>query len=169
MLLPQTHSPEVDYSLFIMETVEMSMEKKETSLAGLRRSFPPPIFSLLISVFWFLSCGGPPLEKRRGTSYIGVFRSRDASGRRIDANGATRAKLSGPTQPGTVAAWDPLVWSSGLRSLTSFAPKSSPSKIMTLLKFIAHHDVVKVLKHIKKEIGVFCLRRINSIKRGNHY
>ena len=51
MLLPQTHSPAVDYSLFIMETVEMSMEKVETSPAGLRRSFPPPIFSLLISVF----------------------------------------------------------------------------------------------------------------------
>ena len=27
--------------------------------------------------FLFLSCGGSPLEKRRGTSYIGVFRSRD--------------------------------------------------------------------------------------------
>ena len=53
MLLPQTHSPEVEYSLFIMETVEMSMEKKETSLAGLRQSFPPPIFSLLIFVSGF--------------------------------------------------------------------------------------------------------------------
>ena len=31
-------------------------------------------------------------------------------------------------------------------------------------KFIAHYDVVKVLKQLKKEIGVFCLRRINSIK-----
>ena len=53
MLLPQNHSPEVDYSLFIMETVEMSMEKKETSPAGLRRSFPPPICSLLVSVSCF--------------------------------------------------------------------------------------------------------------------
>ena len=52
MLLPQTHSPEVDYSLFIMETVEMSMEK-ETSPAGLRRSFPPPICSLLVSISGF--------------------------------------------------------------------------------------------------------------------
>ena len=50
MLLPQTHSPAVDYSLFIMETVEMLMEKKETSPAGLRRSFPPPICSLLVFV-----------------------------------------------------------------------------------------------------------------------
>ena len=52
MLLPQTHSPEVDYSLFIMETVEMLMEKKETSPAALRRGFPPPICSLLV----FVSC-----------------------------------------------------------------------------------------------------------------
>ena len=39
---------------------------------------PPPIFSdgsLLTLCFWFLSCGGSPLEKRRGTSYIGIFRS----------------------------------------------------------------------------------------------
>ena len=50
MLLPQTHSPAVDYSLFIIETVEMSMETVETSPAGLRRNFPPPIFSLLIFV-----------------------------------------------------------------------------------------------------------------------
>ena len=67
MLLSQTHSPEVDYSLFIIETLEMSMEKVDASPAGLRRNFPPPIFSLLISVFWFLSCGGSRLEKRRGT------------------------------------------------------------------------------------------------------
>ena len=53
MLFPQTHSPEVDYSLFIMETVEMSMEKKETSPAALRRSFPPPICSLLFSISCF--------------------------------------------------------------------------------------------------------------------
>ena len=42
-LLPQTHSPEVDYSLFIMETVEKSLEKVETTPAAPRRSFPPPI------------------------------------------------------------------------------------------------------------------------------
>ena len=80
--------------------------------------------------FWFLLCGGPPVEKHQGTSYIGVLGHEDASGRRIDANGATRAEIGGPTRPGTVAAWDPPFWSSGLHSLTSFAPKSSPSKIM---------------------------------------
>ena len=45
MLLPQTHSPEVDYSLFMMVMVEMSMEKMETTPAAPRRSFPPPICS----------------------------------------------------------------------------------------------------------------------------
>ena len=41
-LLPQTHSPGVDYSLFIMETVEMSLGEMETTPAALLRSFPPP-------------------------------------------------------------------------------------------------------------------------------
>ena len=76
MLLPQTHSPEVDYSLLIMETVEMSIDKKETSPAGLRQSFPPPICSLLLSVSCFFRVAALPFEERRGTFYIGVFRSR---------------------------------------------------------------------------------------------
>ena len=59
MLLPQTHSPEVDYSLFIMETVEMSMEKVETSPVGLCRSFPHPIFGLLIFVSCFSHVAAP--------------------------------------------------------------------------------------------------------------
>ena len=58
---------------------------------------------------------------------------------------------------------------SGLRSLASFAPRSSSFQNNDPRKFIAYYDVIKVLKQIKKEIGVFCLRRINSIKRGNHY
>ena len=66
MLLPQTHSPEVDYSLFIMETVEMTMEKVETSQAGLRRSFPPPIYSLLVSVSCFFCVAALPSKNIRG-------------------------------------------------------------------------------------------------------
>ena len=66
MLLPQTHSPKVDYSLFIMETVEMSMEKKETSLAGLRRSPPPSDLQPPGLWFWFLSFGGSLVEERQG-------------------------------------------------------------------------------------------------------
>ena len=69
MLLSQTHSPEVDYSLFIMEMVEMSMEKKETSPAALRRSFPPPICSLLVSISCF-SRVAAPLSKNIGGLFI---------------------------------------------------------------------------------------------------
>ena len=42
-LLPQTHSPGVQYSLFIMETVETLLGEMDTTPAALRRSFPPPI------------------------------------------------------------------------------------------------------------------------------
>ena len=66
MLLPQTHSPEVDYSLFIMETVEMSMEKKEISPAWLRRSFPPPTCSLLVSDSCFSRMVALPLKNVGG-------------------------------------------------------------------------------------------------------
>ena len=69
MLLPQTHSPEVDYSLFIMETVEMSMEKKETSPAVPRRSCPPTICSLLVSVSCFFR-GAALLSKNVGGLFI---------------------------------------------------------------------------------------------------
>ena len=82
MLLPQTHSPVVDYSLFIMETVEMSMEKKETSPAVLRRSFPPPIYSLLVSVSSFSCVVDLLCEEHRGALYIGVFRSRKSFGKK---------------------------------------------------------------------------------------
>ena len=65
VLLPQTRSPEVDYSFFIMETVEMVLEEKETTPAGLRRSFPPPICCLLLSVSGFYR-GGSPVTKTVG-------------------------------------------------------------------------------------------------------
>ena len=40
-----------NYSPFIMETVEKSLERVETSPAALRRSFPPPICNSR-SPFW---------------------------------------------------------------------------------------------------------------------
>ena len=67
-------------------------------------------------------------------------------------------------RPGIGAAWGTPFYPSGLRSLASFAPRSSSFQNNDPRKFIAQYDVVKVLKQIKKEIGVFCLRRINSIK-----
>ena len=160
MLLPQTHSPEVDYSLFIMETVEMSMEKKETSLAGLRRSFPPPICSLLVSVSGFVFLRRLLLENVGGPCIQALLGHEDASGRRIDSNGATRgahtAPVPGRVGPSLLALRPPFVdfFRSKILSLKNNDPP----------KFIAHYDVVKVLKQLKKEKGVFCLCRINSIK-----
>ena len=111
-----------------------------------------------------------PLWKNVGGPLIYTFLGHeDAYGQRIDAIGATRANWDRPMRPGTVAAWGTLFWPSGLRSLASFAPRSSSFQNNDPRKFIAHYDVVKALKQIKKEIGVFCLHRINSIKRGNHY
>ena len=91
MLLPQTHSPEVDYSLFIMEMVEMSMEKKVTSPAGLRQSFPLQSAASW-SLFLFLSCGGSLCEKRRRALYIGVFRSRGSFGKKDRRKGSHEAQ-----------------------------------------------------------------------------
>ena len=71
MLFPQTHSPEVDYSLFMMETVEMSMEKKEISPAAPRRSFPPPICSSLVSVSGFSRVAAPISKNAEGSLYRG--------------------------------------------------------------------------------------------------
>ena len=65
VLLPQTHSPEVDYSFFIMEAVEMVLEEMETSPAGLRRSFPSPICCLL-PLFSGFSRGGSLVTKNVG-------------------------------------------------------------------------------------------------------
>ena len=69
MLLPQNHGLEVGYYLFIMEAVEMSREKKETSPAARHRSFPPPICSLLVSVSCF-SCVAALLSKNVGGLFI---------------------------------------------------------------------------------------------------
>ena len=68
----------------------------------------------------------------------------EASGLRIDANGATRANWGGPTRALYLAAWGPPFRSSGLRLLTSFAPRSSSFQNNDPCKFSAHLDVVWV-------------------------
>ena len=123
MLLPQTHSPEVDYSLFIMETMEMSLGEMETTLAALRRSFPPPICSSR-SLFWcFCVSAGLFLGKHRGTIFIVILGQDEYSRRKIDSNGATRAELVGPTRPRNLAAWAYLFWPSDFYFFASFAPR----------------------------------------------
>ena len=144
MLLLQTHSPEVDYSLFIMETVEMSMEKKETSPVGLRRSFPPPIFSLLVSVSCFSRVAALPSKKRRGTLYLGVFRSwgcfrakdRSKRGHEGQMGWAHTAWYRGRVGHSLSAFWPPLF--SILFPNALFLQNNDPRK------FSAHLDVVWV-------------------------
>ena len=130
VLLPQTHSPEVDYS-FIMETVEMVLEKKETTPAGLRRSFPPPICCLLASISGFSRVRLLFPKNVGGPLYKGFLGQDGVVEKKIDGSGATRPHLVGPTRPGTGAAW-----------ATPFGPPASvclipslrslpPSKILT--------------------------------------
>ena len=66
------HKPKVqgvDYSLFIMETVEKSLEKVETSPAAPRRSFPPPICNSRSLFRGFCVSAVLPSEGRRGLFY----------------------------------------------------------------------------------------------------
>ena len=111
-------------------------------------AFPPSDLQPPGLCFLFLLYGGSPYEERRGGGalYIGVLGHEEVSGRRIDANGATRPKRGGPTRPGTGAKWGALFWPSGLRLLASFALRSSSFQKNDPRKFAAHYDVVKALK-----------------------
>ena len=96
-------------------------------------------------IFYILMFQGPkrrPNElKIYGDHYFGRRKTQE---RKKSTNGGQRAKIGGPTQPGTVAAWGPLFCPSGLRSFTSFAPRSSSFQNNDPRKFIAHLDVVWV-------------------------
>jgi hypothetical protein len=74
-LLPQTHSPKVDYSLFIMVAVLVMFERLEKRLGMAPVVFPPPIFVGTTSILWFLVSPPPPGENVSGSLYIWVFRS----------------------------------------------------------------------------------------------
>jgi hypothetical protein len=52
-LLPQTNSPEVDYSLFILVVVLVMLERLEKQPGTAPASFPPPIFVGTAFVLWF--------------------------------------------------------------------------------------------------------------------
>ena len=121
-MLPQTHSPEVDYSLFIMETVEKSMEKMETTPAAPRRSFPPPICSSrsLFRGFVFLRRSLPKAVE--GLFLLSFLDQGEGTKMKTDDIGATRGKRGALTRPGNLAAWDPPKSSSDFLSCTFLAP-----------------------------------------------
>ena len=70
MLLPQTHSPEVDYSL-LHHGDGGYVDGEEGDLSG---SAPPEFSPSNLQphglCFLFRSCGGSPFEKRRGGLFI---------------------------------------------------------------------------------------------------
>ena len=133
----------MDYSLFIMETVEKSLEKMETTPEVLHRSFPPPIGSPR-SLFRFLCFCGAPSRERRGIIFIGVFRSKrslwrkDRRQRSSEAQdgGSHAAKESGRVGHPLLALGPPFV--RFIRSHASFLPKTDPRKLL------GHLDVVWV-------------------------
>ena len=73
-LLPQTHSPEVDYFLFIMETVIMMLERVEIQPGMAPAAFPSPIFSSSASASVFLCFRTASSRDRDGALFIDGFR-----------------------------------------------------------------------------------------------
>ena len=114
-LLPQTHSPEVDYSLFIMETVMMMLERMEIQPGMAPVAFFPPIFAGSGSVLVFLCFCSAPSEIALGNLFIGIFRSR--LGVRVEG-GWLRALEEETSMGGVATPWPAPpghFWASGLR------------------------------------------------------
>jgi hypothetical protein len=92
-LLPQTHSPEVDYSLFIMVAVLVMLERLEKRSGTDLGAFPSSVFAGSASVSWFHVTLPPPQGNALGGLYIGLFRSRrliwDEDGRHQSFEGQT--------------------------------------------------------------------------------
>jgi hypothetical protein len=74
-LLPQTHSPEDDYSLFMAVSMVLMSEKLEKRPGATPAAFPPPIFVGTTSVYVFHVSPPPPLGNTEGSLYIVVSRS----------------------------------------------------------------------------------------------
>jgi hypothetical protein len=91
-LLPQTHSPKVDYSLFIIVAVLLMLERLEKQLGMALAAFPPPIFTGLASVSWFRVSPPHTFKNTLGSLYIGVFRLSPQSEIKMDIIGGTMAK-----------------------------------------------------------------------------
>ena len=133
-LLPQNHSPGVDYSLFIMETVEMSLGEMETTPAAPCRSFLPPICSFRSLFRGFYVSAALPSERHRETIFIGVFRSRRSFCKKDrrhwshegQVDGSHAAKESSRVGPPLLAFRLPLF--RFLRSYALFLPKNDARK-----------------------------------------
>jgi hypothetical protein len=67
-LLPKTYSPDMDYSLFIIVTVLVMLERVEMRSGMAPAAFPPPIFGGSASVSWLCVSPPPPRENALGVS-----------------------------------------------------------------------------------------------------
>ena len=130
----ETSAQGVDYSPHIMETVEKSSEKMETTPAAPRWSFPPPICSSRSLFRGFCVSAALSSERHRETIFIGVFRSRRSFWKKDrwqqslegQVDGSHAAKESGRVGPCLLAFRPPL-----FRLLCSYAfflPKIDPGK-----------------------------------------
>jgi hypothetical protein len=73
-LLPQTHSPEVYYSLFIVVAVLVMSERLEKRPVAALAAFPSLIFVGSASILWFHVSPPPPHENTSVSLYIEGFR-----------------------------------------------------------------------------------------------
>jgi hypothetical protein len=65
-LLLQTHSPKVDYSLFIMVAVLVMLERLDKRPGATPAELPPPIFAGTASISWFHISTQPLCENASG-------------------------------------------------------------------------------------------------------
>jgi hypothetical protein len=74
-LLPQTHSPGVYYSLFIMEMMEILLERLEVRVDGVLApfalQFPLDLLCFMFMLLWYVV-----LQDCKPNVYIGSLRSR---------------------------------------------------------------------------------------------
>ena len=135
----------MDYSLFIMVSVEMLLEGKETTPAAPRRSFPPPIFSSRSLFRGLCVSAALSFAKALGGSIYSRFRSRRSFGkkdrrqRRPEGHfgGSHAVRESGHVGPPLSAFWSPFL--RFLCAYVSFLPKKSDPR-----KVSGHLDVVWV-------------------------
>ena len=141
----------------------------EPSGGGFRRRSPSDLLRRQpsVSLFLVLCFSTTSLRNSSGDYLCSRFLGHeDASGRRIDANGATRAKISGPTWLQYQAAWGTPFWPSSLHFFPSFFLMLCFFKIMIPINFQVIWTSFWSLKHQNIENRVFCQCRVNSRKIG---
>jgi hypothetical protein len=162
-LLPQTHSPEVDYSLFMAVMMVLTSERMEKHPGRLRQRFPlqSSLEQPLFLCFMFLYC---LFRDHQGGLYIGIFRSSWASG---DKDGQHR-RSEPQTRLGGAAWHTPHV---------SFGPRGQPcwllcalgashGKILMIQKFWVNLSSGRFLKLINMQNRVFLSYRVITKIRG---